>query len=553
MPEELTSIDIENERKKTILKEIDVALDTADKAYVKDANAAINLMTQKGQQWKYPLAFALLENMKAQQVAQEPSFIAHPRNADGEFIRPVIEALLNHYAHELDFRQMAEEASDWVGYTGLAVAKCGFYFESNESTLGLSPSRPRGSIFAMSFDPRSFFVDTYCTKTDLSDARYCGNEEIMPKADAMADPRFDIEKINELKINRVGTRYERDVDNRAGRTTELSKEYGLIHLREIHIRNRETGEIEVGSTSIEPKQFVRNLEALPQEFGKYNYVPLVFFPTPGNFYGRSILSKVEDICNQLDDAMLRIKDRWERSPEKLVYDSARLTETGIKAVQSNDVFNFVEAMDGGAREAINFVHGQIIYPDEMGYMRYLVELFMWISGMTYMQLGSGSARTATESGLVAQASDMRSARRMSVMERWMSAIGQRVWTIARYAKESLPIKEILDPELVQRWDEYEERQSGREKIMNDTDITVRMSLPINSAAITRRDKNLEFIRRISEEGVQMALARQGKMLDLDSVINDIARDTGFNKPITVPLPQQQAPTEGEEGGGNAAV
>ncbi|MBD3321290.1 MAG: hypothetical protein GF350_09370 [Chitinivibrionales bacterium] len=542
MADERTSL---SERERTILKEIDVAIDTAKTAYVKHANIAINKMTKTGEQWNYPLAFALLENMKAQQVAQEPAFIAHARNDDGEFIKPVIEALLNHYAHELDFRQMAEEASDWVGYTGLAIAKCGYYESYNTPTLGMASNDVRGHIFAQSLDPRDFFVDTYCTRTDLSDARYCGNEEILPKADAMADERFDVEKINELKINRVGTRYERDVDNRAGRTTELSAEYGLIQLREIHIRNRETGEIEVGSTSVEPKQFVRELDALPRTFNKFNYVPLVFFPTPGAFYGRSILSKVEDICNQLDNAMLRIKDRWQRVPEKIIYDAQKLTEAGKEAIESNDVFNFVEVMDGDAKNAAHFLHGDVIYSDEMGYMRYLVELFMWISGMTYMQLGSGSARTATESGLVAQASDMRSSRRMSIMERWMSTIGSRIWTIARYARENLPVNEILDPELVEIWDEYERRQSDREKIENDTDITVRMSVPVNSAAITRRDRNLETIRRISDEGVQMALAQQGKMIDMDTVVNDIARDSGFNKPITVDIPQQQAQAQAD--------
>lgn len=138
------------------------------------------------------------------------------------------------------------------------------------------------------------------------------------------------------------------------------------------------------------------------------------------------------------------------------------------------------------------------------------------------------------------------------MERWMSTIGSRIWTIARYAREWLPVDEILDPELVQTWDEYEKNQSDREKQKGDTDITVRMSVPINSAAITRRDRNLEFIRRISEEGVQMALQRQGKMINMDEIINDLARDSGFNKPVTI----QATPLEGQEGqeeGENAAV
>ena len=162
MPDDtaLKAEEIAKDERGLIIKEIDTAIKTAKKAFVKPANAAIAKLSKSGEQWDYPLAFALLENMKAQQVAQEPAFIAEPRNDDGKMIQPVIEGLLKHYSQELNFRQMAEEASDWVGWTGLAVAKVGYTAVSDELV----------EPFALSFDPRNFFVDTYATKTDLSDA-----------------------------------------------------------------------------------------------------------------------------------------------------------------------------------------------------------------------------------------------------------------------------------------------------------------------------------------------------------------------------------------------
>jgi len=541
MPEEsaLKAEEQEKDERAQIIREIDTAIKTAKKAFVKPANAAIAKLSKTGEQWDYPLAFALLENMKAQQVAQEPAFIADPRNDDGKMIQPVIEALLKHYSQELNFRQMAEEGSDWGGATGLAVSKVGYTVNKADMV----------EPFAMSFDPRNFFVDTYATKTDLSDARYCGDIMTLPKRDALNDENYHPDRVQEVPINKVGGDYVQNEDNRFGRETGLPERYGLIRLREMHIRNNETGEIEVCAHAENRKDFVRDLEPLPEEFKLFNYVPLVFFPVVGNFYGQSILSKVEAVCNQLDAALGRISDRWGKSPEKYVFNKQMLGKDGLAALQSEDMFNFVNIQDGEPAKALHFLHGQIIYNDEMAYLRYLIELFQWISGMTYMQLGSGSARTATEAGMVGQSSDLRSSRRMGVMERWMSAIGKRLWIICRYNRKFLPVKEILGEELAQVWEDYEKRQSERECKENDTDISVRMSLPINTAAIHRRDKNLEFIRRVSDEGIQVALQRQGEMLDMKTIVNGIARDSGYNRGITIPIPpQQQAAEAAAEGG-----
>jgi len=539
MPEDSTLTDEEreqrrNEERALIIKEIDTAIGVAKKAFVKPANEAIAKLSKKGKQWSYPLAFALLENMKAQQVAQEPNFIADPRNDDGEMIKPVIEKLLSHYAEELNMRQMAEEASDWVGWTGLAVAKTGYTVLLDDTV------RP----FAMSFDPRNFFTDTYCTKTDLSDARYCGDVQVMPKRDALNDPANHPDKINDIPVNKVGADYTQGEDDRFERVTELPESYGLLTLRELHIRNRETREVEVCGHAEGQEDFYRDLAPLPKPFKRFNYFPLVFFPVPGMFYGQSILVKVEATCNQLDKAMIRIQERWEKSPEKFIVNEQNLGKAGLDAVKNSSLFNFVPVRDGSARDAVDFLHGAIIYSDEMSYLNYLVELFQWISGMTYMQLGSGSSRTATEAGLVGQSADMRSSRRMSVMERWMSAIGKQLWIICRYNRKFLPVKEILGEKLTEQWEKYEKKQSERERMANDTDITVRMSMPINTAAIYRRDKNLEFLRRIADPGIQQALAAQGKILDVDAILGGIAHDNGYNKPITIDMPKSAA-VEGE--------
>lgn len=521
------------EKRDLIIKEIDTAIRTASKAFVKPANAAIAKLSKKGEQWEYPLAFALLENMKAQQVAMEPAFIADPRNEDGETIQPVIEKLLNNYSHELRFRQMAEEASDWVGWTGLALAKVGY-------TVVGETVEP----WAMSFDPRNFFPDTYCTKTDLSDARYCGEIRTITKAEALNDDNYHPDLVEKVPINRVGGDYVQDEDNRFGRETGLPNQYGLIKIREMHLRDPETGIIQVGAHAEGQKELVRDFDNLPEIFKLFNYVPLIFFPVVGNFYGQSILSKVEAVCNQLDMALGRISDRWDKNPEKFIVFKQGLAKGGMEALMNGETFNFVEA-EGDVGKVVDFLHGQIIYNDEMAFLRYLIELFQWISGMTYMQLGSGSSRTATEAGIVGQSSDMRSSRRMNVMERWMSGIGYRLWVICRHQMKFIPYKEILGPKLAKVWEDYENEQSKREKIENDTDISVRMSLPINTAAIHRRDKNLEFIRRISDEGIQVALQRQGEMIDMKTILNGIARDTGFHKGVTVPIPQAQAQAEGE--------
>jgi hypothetical protein len=259
---------------------------------------------------------------------------------------------------------------------------------------------------------------------------------------------------------------------------------------------------------------------------------MVFFPIPGKFYGFSLLNRVWDVSNMMDNAMSRIQRRWEFTPEKI---GAPLDNLGkdkdavIAALRSSELWEIVDTGSMPAKGAVELIHGQIIYADEMNYLRYLIEVFQWISGMTYMQLGSGSARTATEAGIVGQSSDLRTARRMSVMERWVSTIGKRLLSILRYARENLPCREILGEEDYAKWEAYEARQSERERTKQDTDITVRMSLPVHTAALHRRDKMVELLGRMGNPAMVQLMAMQGKAPNVAALVQDILTDSGLNE------------------------
>lgn len=541
--------------------EIETALKATEKGYSRKANELLSSYgrgLEGTKAWEYPLAFALIEMMKAAFVTQEPSFILNPLNDEGKAIAPVWEKLLNHFAHTLDLRVRAEEAADWATITGFAVAKVGYYDEEKSALIGETESNVIGKLFVSVPDPRYFFVDPYCKKSDLSDARYCGDVSNLPKADLEQSILYDPKVVTKLKSDQVGTLFPEGSRQNPRQGSKLPDEYGLCQIREIHIRNRYSRQIEIAAFD-DGGALLRELTPMPEEFTLYNYVPLVLFPIPGWFYGFSILSKVEKICDMIDSAMKRISNRWAHNPEKFAAQLTQMMGTTEKAFTSSALFNVVDTGDIPADGAFTEVRGQVINQDEMAYLRMLVELFQWISGMSYMELGRGSSRTATEASFVGRAGDMRSARRMNVMERWVSTIGKRILTICRAELNStpegtetnIPFEEILGKEDLETWIAYEAAQSEREKTKMDTDVTVRMSLPVNVAAIHRRDKSLEFLRSVGNEGVLALLQAQGKMIDMAGLIESIASDTGLSGNFISDLPQGTKLVEdkGEEGMG----
>lgn len=552
-----------SDRITSLKNEIEAAIATADSAYGKKALEALDVYAG-GKAWDYNMGFPLIETMKAALVAREPEFICVPLNRDGEEIAPVQEKVLRHYGIAVNMKQRAEEACDWASITGLAYGKVGFSL-NGESQYGEADSDQQGSLWVTVPDATFCAVDPYCSKTDLSDARYTVEKIWMPKADLQARPYYNQEAVEEMKSKEVGSKYPEAKGIQTQGSSLLPDEYGLLELRELTIRNRYSGRLEI-ATFGDQGELLRDLQELPPQFHKFNLIPLIFFPRPRRFYGFGILKRVERICDAIDDAFTRVYDRWASAPEKIF---APVTghpdkEKLLDDLTNEEMYNVVDSGEQGEfRKGIDILHGTTIYPDEINWIRMLIDLFQWVSGMSYIQLGAGSAKTATESGLVQRAGDMRSNRRMSVMERWVSEIGKRMLTFIRYHREYLPLKEILEPEEVEIWDAYEKRQSERERIKQDTDIEVRMSMPVNAAAIHRRDKMIELLRNLGNPLIIGMLQQQGKGLDMAKMVEQIVRDTGMSRSIIVDLQKQKqgggqgmdmnALMQAAMGGRNAAV
>jgi len=538
---------MDQDKAQLIHTEIQTAMRLTDTAYTQNADTLLSRYA-KGQHgtgaWEYPLAFALIEMIKATFVAQEPEFNVVPLNEDGELIQRPWGKLLNHFSHVLDMRTRAEEAADWASITGLAVGKVGYYDEEHRAMLGESGYEVTGKIFMATLDPRWWYVDPYCRKADLSDARYCGDCSIMPKADMEQSVLYDPLVTKDIKPDQVGSMYPEAKEHT--QSSKLPDEYGMAQLREIHLRNRYTRRMEIAAFS-ETGAIMRDLEAMPEEFSHFNYVPMVLFPIPGRFFGFSILSKVAAICDMIDSAMGRISERWKHNPEGFAGPLRQMGPQAAENVKSGVLFDFIDTGDVPANQAFVSVRGQVINPDEIAYIRLLIDMFQWISGMSYMELGSGSSRTATEAGLVGRAGDMRSARRMNVMERWVSTIGKRILTICRADlnnteegyRTNIPYKEIMGGEDFEKWQQYEAKQSVRERVKQDTDVTVRMSLPVSVAALHRRDKGLEFMRSIGQEGWLALLQAQGKSVDAAQITENIAQDIGLPGSYVRDLPEGQ--------------
>jgi hypothetical protein len=524
-----------------IRMEIRCAVDQLKKAFVKDANLMLRRYNNELPDWECNLNFALRDNLLAALVAQEPQFTCVPLNIEGEKICEAEEKLLRHYAMDLGLQTKVMRAFDWALQTGTGYIKVGFYNSEGAAEIGVPGSYELGSKdvvkpYLSVPDPRTVFVDPYATIADfkLSDARYCGEIIRNTLGRIMANIDYDMTVAAELEPDEISPDYPvtKNLD-RVHSAKDLPKDQGLKTLYEIHLRSAKNQIQLLTFADKEPRPLYN--ESLDPSFNRFPYVPIQFCPQLDSFWGKSIFARSHIIVKEISNILRRIASSWQNCPNILGVNVDVVTdETSLNAIrESSGNWKIIEHRIG---DPIRTYQGKILNMEEIQYLNLLIEYFHFITGITYQDIGRASSRTATEAGNIQRSADLRTGLRMNLAEQFVSEVGQVLWRILRYNYDKIPLNEILGGELATKVIAYEQAQSRRERLEMDTDIKVRMSLPIHGAAEFRRNKALELMRSLAVPELLELLRQQGKTIDFGAITDRIAADSGIEAPIIIDMP-----------------
>lgn len=548
-----------------IWQEIQAACTVTEKAFTKKANLWLDKYSGKLPDWKYNLGLALVETVTATQVAQTPQANIQPLNAEGETMIDVFEPLLKHYISVLNMEECAREVIRWWGITGLGLGKVGYYTEENTAAIGESGEHKDSEDFTIepyicAPDPRAWGVDPYACKADfnLSDARYCYEIIKDTLGRVKANTLYDYSIVSELTADEISTDYPAiKARENYQSVDQLPEDYSLKLLYEMHLRDPVSGRISISTYAKGSTKPLRVGKPLPKQLNKFAYVPLQLVRLPGSFYGKSLLEYADPIITMMSNIITRMHDNWDDRKEFLVayldaLDSTPDEQTGRAKVISTlqnapgGETTLIEARLSGAK-ALELIKTGLLDMQDIQFLNLLQEFFHWVTGITYMDLGRASSRTATEAGLIQKSSDLRTNARMSITEQWTAEMLKRLLAILRYNRDKIPAEDILGGEKAKKWFDYEERQSPREKVKMDTDITVSMSVPINQASMFRRNQMLELLRSIGTPEILTLLAQptkdapRGSTINIQAIAGKIGRDSGTFDPIIIPLEQPMQP------------
>lgn len=538
---------MESERLILYSREIEAALATTEVAYSKRAKKAIEKIYTSGIKWKYNFAFVLVDILTSALMAQEPHWIANPLNKDGEEIQPIVEKVLKYYSVKLKLRRKLRKLALWSIITGTGIAKVG-YWKEDLAELGEPVGGEVGDIYLSILDPRDWFGDPYGQDDDLSDFRYCGERLRMPLAAIKENKAYDPVVAARLVADEIGKSYPEERRNEEVLRTaaDLPDEYALKTAYEFYLRKRNRG-IEFTTFAHGEKEPLSEPKDFPKQFSDYPYVPLQFYPIIGKFYGDSILEQMEGVFEFFNGIMNRIEESWKNAINKTFVNKQGLdsAEVGVDAVKSKAQHNIVFTNTAPA-DVVKQVQGSLTSADELQLLNLTMDMIQRISGLTYMDMMQSSSRTATEAAGIQSSSNLRTSLKMTIMEDAAAEIGKRIWRIARYIKDELPVKEILGEEDAAVWDAYEARQSNKERQGLDSDISVRMGVSVTPAQIGRRNVLLELLRSVTQPEVLQVMQMQQSIPDIAKIVNKVADDSGLVGSIVLPL--QTAPEEGGEGG-----
>jgi hypothetical protein len=278
------------------------------------------------------------------------------------------------------------------------------------------------SPFAERVSPMDVFVDP--DATSMRDIKWIAQRIRRPIRDVKNDKRYSKVARDEVQVMAV-SRYADD----PSRKKINDKNEGYAEIFEFYdVAGKSMSVFCEGA-----ENFLVRPTKMPYSFGQ-PFVMLRNYDVPDHFYPIGDLESIEPLQKELNETRTQMMNHRKKYSRKYLYKESAFDGMGRQALESDDDNVMVPVISDEALSGVvaNFP-ALINPPDFYDQTSTIIADIDRVSGVSEIQRGGTSEirRTATESALVQDASNARTADKLAMVEQAISEVGRRMVALAR--------------------------------------------------------------------------------------------------------------------------
>jgi hypothetical protein len=386
------------------------------------------------------------------------------------------------------------------------------------------------SPFAERVSPMDVFVDP--DATSMRDIKWIAQRIRRPIHDVKHDKRYTKVARDEVQIMAV-SRYADD----PSRKKINDKNEGYAEIFEFY-------DVAAKSMSVfceGAENFLVKPTPMPYSFGQ-PFVMLRNYDVPDHFYPIGDLESIEPLQKELNETRTQMMNHRKKYSRKYLYKESAFDNMGRQALESDDDNVMVPVISDEALSGVVANFPAVINPpDFYDQTSTIIADIDRVSGVSEIQRGGTSEirRTATESALVQDASNARTADKLAMVEQAISEVGRRMVALAQQYMSGEQVARITGKDGEPVWVQFD-----RDYLEGDFDFEV--------VAGSTQPNNESFRRQMALQMVDaMAPFAGAGIIDMGKLAAYVLQQGfGVKNPDEF-IMQQQPPMAPEMGGAGA--
>jgi len=417
------------------------------------------------------IAFATINIIAPNISVNYPKISVNATNPANAANAVIAEAVVNYWWRYKDIRTEFRRAVKDSLTCGHGWVKVGYRFVEEEQVNDHEALDPidgneitpitvvvEDSPFAERVSPMDVFVDP--DATSMHDIKWIAQRIRRPMADVKNDKRYSKVARDQIQTMAVG-RYSDDPSKKK----IYDKTEGYAEIWEYY--DISTKMMSVFSETAD--QFLIKPTPMPYSFGQ-PFVMLRNYDVPDHFYPIGDLESIEPLQRELNETRTQMMNHRKKYSRKYLYKESAFDNLGRTALESDEDNVMVPVISDEALSSIVAAFPAVINPSDFyDQTQMIIGDIDRVSGVSEIQRGGTSEirRTATESSLVQDASNARTADKLAMIEQAISECGRRMVALARQFMTGEQVARVIGKDGEPVWIQYD-----RDYLEGDFDFEV---------------------------------------------------------------------------------
>ena len=417
------------------------------------------------------IAFATINIIAPNISVNYPKISVNATNPANAANAVIAEAVVNYWWRYKDIRTEFRRAVKDSLTCGHGWVKVGYRFVEEEQVNEGESLDPidgneitpitvvvEDSPFAERVSPMDVFVDP--DATSMHDIKWIAQRIRRPLTDVKNDKRYSKVARDQIETMAV-SRYSDDPSKKK----IYDKTEGYAEIWEYYDISTKTMSV-FSETS---DQFLIKPTPMPYSFGQ-PFVMLRNYDVPDHFYPIGDLESIEPLQRELNETRTQMMNHRKKYSRKYLYKESAFDNLGRTALESDEDNVMVPVISDEALSSIVAAFPAVINPSDFyDQTQMIIGDIDRVSGVSEIQRGGTSEirRTATESSLVQDASNARTADKLAMIEQAISECGRRMVSLARQFMTGEQVARVIGKDGEPVWIQYD-----RDYLEGDFDFEV---------------------------------------------------------------------------------